>query len=91
MEKWRGSTLTEYYLAVAGYWRNWERQTGWLMRELVFAMVQGNPYIKQENKPGKEEILKLSIDQREEPKGVKKLSKEEIEAIRLELLEKLNK
>jgi hypothetical protein len=60
------------------------------MREVVYAMIAGNPYIKQEDKPSKEQIIKLSTDKPEVKKKVKRLSPEEIEKIRLELLEKLN-
>jgi hypothetical protein len=45
------ATLYEYNEAVAGYWRNWERNTAWLMREIVYTLVVGNPNIPKEDKP----------------------------------------
>jgi hypothetical protein len=83
-ERFRRSSLFEYNLAVAGYWRNWERNTAWLMRNIIFYMVAGNPYIDKHNKPvSPQKILKLSDDKETEEKT---LTPEELEATRQELL-----
>jgi hypothetical protein len=50
-EKYRSSSVYEFNEAALGYWRKWERDTAWLMREIVYAEMCGNPYIKQEHKP----------------------------------------
>lgn len=60
-DRYRCSSIYEFNKASAGYWRNWERQTAWLMREIVYTLIAGNPYIT-ENKPTKDQIMKLSID-----------------------------
>lgn len=63
------------------------------MREVVFTMIAGNPYIKNESKPqSKNAIMKLSIDteEKEEVKKQKPLSPAEVEKIRLELMNKMN-
>ena len=62
MKRYLSITMTEFVLASAGYWRNWERNTAWLMRELVFTLISGNPDIKRSDKPSKKAIMKLSID-----------------------------
>jgi len=79
--------LTEYYLAVDGYWRNWERNTAWLMRELVFAMINGNPYIK--DKPSSpRDIFKIKDDKiQRQDKMEKKVSPEELEEVRKKLIQ----
>lgn len=81
-------------MAVAGYWRNWERNTAWIMREIIYAMIQGNPYIEKHNKlSSSKQIIRLTDDQRaeDEKKHNQKLpTAEELEAIRQELLNKMN-
>jgi hypothetical protein len=80
LERWKGATFTEFNYGVEGYWRNWERQTAWLMREVVWQMIQGNPNIKNEHKPqSKDLIYKLSSDKEKESK---KITEEELEEIR---------
>ena len=78
MERFRDSTIEEFNLAVAGYWRVWERSTAWLMREVVYNMIAGNPYIKQIDKPKKEQIMKLSFDKEEKPKIITKKELEKL-------------
>lgn len=66
MERYRDSTVYEFNKASLGYWRNWERQSAWPSREIISWMISGNPYIKQHEKPGKQQIMKLSIDKEPE-------------------------
>jgi hypothetical protein len=77
------ATIAEFNYAAKGYWRNWERQTVWLAREVVYMMIQGNPYIKSHDKPRKEDIYHLSTDPKPESKEV---SKEEIEEIKNKII-----
>ena len=72
LDQYKNATLTELMLATAGYWRNWERNTAWLMREIVYTLIAGNPDIKKSNKPSKQAIMPLSID-----KVVKKFDEKE--------------
>ena len=83
--------MPEVFMAIEGYWRKWERDTAWLMREVVYTMIAWNPHYKSEDKPRKEQIMTLSIDAKPEKKKEKTLSPDDIEKIRLELLAKLNK
>ena len=70
-------------IRVKGYWRNWERQRVWMTREIIFAMIQGNPNIPDSGKPKKrEDIYKLSDDKKEiskrpkiKPKDIEQLEK----------------
>jgi len=62
LEQYRKATLTELVLATSGYWRNWERNTAWLMREIVFTLIACSPDIKKGDKPSKRQIMKLTID-----------------------------
>jgi hypothetical protein len=66
---------------VAGYWRNWERNTAWLMREMVYAGIAGNPNIEKDNKPKSvKDIYKISDDEKVEVKKQKQeLTPEDIE------------
>jgi len=68
-------------MAVSGYWKNWERSTAWLMREVVYAMVAGNPNINKDNKPKKpSDIYKISDDDKKaEKKQKQELTAEDIE------------
>jgi len=66
LEKFKGSTLYEFNMASLGYWRNWERQSAWVAREIICYMIAGNPHIKPEDKPGREQIMRLSIDKEPE-------------------------
>jgi len=80
-------------MAVEGYWKNWERNTAWLMREVVFTIIACDPYMKNEDKPKEpRSIFKISDDQEiiEKKKEVK-ISKAELEAVRQTLLNSLNK
>jgi len=73
-ERYRNSTIDEFNKASLGYWRNWERSTGLLIREIVFELINGNPYYK--NKPThKDQILKLSIDKEPEILDLKEVKK----------------
>jgi hypothetical protein len=75
-------------MAVDGYWRNWERTTAWLMREVVFAMIAGNPNIKKDSKPSSSrEIFKIRDDKTERRDKIeKKISPEELEEIKKKLI-----
>jgi hypothetical protein len=84
-------------MAVAGYWRNWERRTAWLMREIVFANIIGNPNIKKEDKPhNSRAIYKIHDDrlveekQKEKDKDLYHTTPEEMENIKQMLLKGLN-
>jgi hypothetical protein len=69
---------------VEGYWRNWERDTVWLMREIVFAMMQGNPYIEEGGRPASpKDIIKIKDDDHiQEQKIIKKVTPEELEEVK---------
>jgi hypothetical protein len=74
---------------VEGYWRNWERDTAWLMREIVFAMIQGNPNIKKDSKPSSsKQIFKLRDDKEVKSVEHKRVSPEELEEVRKILIAK---
>jgi len=63
------------------------------MRELAFVEIAGNPNIKREDKPqNSKAIYKIKDDERAIEKQKKELqtSPEELEAIRQELLSKMN-
>lgn len=63
VDRYRQATLEEFNLASMGYWRNWERMTGWLARRISYMMITGNPHIEKGRKPGSEtELFSLSID-----------------------------
>ena len=66
-------------MAVEGYWRNWERSTAWLMREVVFAMISGNLYIKSNKPSNPKEIFRISDDKQGPDKESRKVSPEELE------------
>lgn len=79
LDKWKHSTLTEINLLIEGYWRNWERNTAWLMREIVFELINGNPYI-QGTKPGSsKEVYGLTDDKAKQSPIARKPSPEELE------------
>jgi hypothetical protein len=83
IEKWIRSSLYEFNLAAAGYWRNWERQTAWLAREINYIAIAGNPNIKQSAKPkSPADFYKLSTDKHNK---TEKLTLEEINAIQNKL------
>lgn len=78
LERWKNSGFQEFNYAVAGYWRNWERNVGIPMREICFVEIAGNPNIRQSDKPkSAKEFFKLSIDKEE--KEVQRPTKEDIE------------
>jgi len=85
LERYRFATIEEFNLASSGYWRNWERNTAWTMREIGFSMIAGNPDIKQIDKPTREQILKLSTDEKPEVIKAKKISKKELEEMKQRL------
>lgn len=76
------STLPEYFMAVSGYWRNWERDTAWLMREIVFELIRGNPYITSTKPDSPKEIFKISDDKIKRVETAKKVTPEELEEAR---------
>lgn len=66
LNKWKYSTFTEFNLAAEGYWRNWERMTGMVIREVCYTLIAGNPNIKSGNKPrSSKEYMPLTIDKEE--------------------------
>lgn len=82
-ERWRDSTFAEFNYAVEGYWRNWERHTGLIIREISFVLISGNPNIKSGVKPASsKDYMPLSIDK--ETKKAERLTEEEIIKIREE-------
>lgn len=80
MQRFKTCTVIEYMKAAGGYWRNWERQTAWHSREIIFELIRGNPYYKNYDKPRRKgEIYNLSTDQKEEedkPEDIVKEAKE---------------
>jgi len=83
------STLYEFNLAAAGYWRNWERFTKWAVREINYIALTGNPYIKKASKPNKAtDLYELSIDKDDielKKSRQQKFTDEEIEQKKREL------
>lgn len=64
------------------------------MRELTFAEIAGNPYIKREDKPqNSRSLFRIEDDKEIEEKKQKELqtTPEELENIRQELLNQMNK
>jgi hypothetical protein len=79
LERYLNSTIYEFNEAAGGYWRNWERQTGWITRELVWTLIAGNPDIEKSSKPSKkDQLYKFSID-KEEVKKVKRIDPKKIQ------------
>ena len=80
MDKWKYATFTEFNYAVEGYWRNWERHTGVIVREICYHLIAGNPNIKSGNKPkSPQDYMKLSIDKE---KKIEVPTQDEIEEAR---------
>ena len=48
------------------------------MREVVYNMIAGNPYIKQIDKPKREQVMKLSFDAEDKPKIITKKELEKL-------------
>jgi hypothetical protein len=70
LERFLNSSLYEFNEASKGYWRNKERDSS-LIRDIIFTLITGNPYIEKQNKPQKPtDLYKLSIDKEE--KEIKK-------------------
>ena len=66
-ERFRDATLDEFNMASLGYWRDVERRQLWSAREIVYTLISGNPYIKNEGKPQNVKSLwRLSIDKEAE-------------------------
>jgi len=81
-------------MAVEGYWRNWERNTAWLMREVVFTIIACDSYIKKEDKPvNSRAVFRIGDDKEiiEKKNKETKISKAELKSIRQTLLNSLNK
>lgn len=77
LDRYLHSTLYEFNLAASGYWRNWERRTAWLAREINTVAIQGNPNIRKDLKPkSPADLFKLSTDRK--PRGKKKPSIEKL-------------
>jgi len=60
-----------------------------MTREIVYMMIMGNPHIKGHDKPQKEHLYHLSIDEVKAEK--KQLTEEQIKDIEKELKESLSK
>lgn len=72
-DRYLHATIEEFSEAMRGYWRNWERQRAWMVREIIYCMIMGNPNIPKENKPlRREDIYKLTDDKAEEKKKVRR-------------------
>jgi hypothetical protein len=80
-ERYLKSTIEEFSFAIAGYWRNWERQQVWLAREVIFAMIAGNPNIESSKKPKKEDLYRLSDDKKVVVKKSKPMPQEKIDKL----------
>jgi hypothetical protein len=62
LERFLNASLYEFNEASKGYWRNRERDSS-LVRDIIFTLITGNPYIEKQNKPNKpSDLYKLSID-----------------------------
>lgn len=85
-DRYLNSTIEEFSEAIKGYWRNWERQRVWMTREIIYAMIQGNPNIENSKKPKREDIYKLSDDKKPEVKKVQKINAEQLERIKFNLM-----
>jgi len=81
-DRYLHATIEEFSEAIKGYWKNWERQRAWIVRELIFAMIAGNPNIEKKNKPkSKEDIFKLSDDRKEVVKKQEPITPQQLEKI----------
>ena len=75
------ASIYEFNQASQGYWRNYERVVKWQTRELIWTLIQGNAYIKAEDKPKRiSDIMKLSMDETEKIVRVKtpKITEQEL-------------
>lgn len=89
LERYRASSLYEFNLAAAGYWRNWERFTKWAVREINYIAITGNPNIKPHAKPkAPGDLYELSIDNKKKEK--RRLSDNELKKIKKRLHESKN-
>ena len=77
--------------AISGYWRNWERQIGWMVREIVYYTIQVSSNISSNNKPTREKLYQFSVDKSADVKkqGIG-LTEQQIKDIEKELREKMN-
>lgn len=84
-KRYRKSSLYEFNLAAAGYWRNRERNVLWLAREIVFELIRGNPYYKAEDKPKrKTDLMEFEMDKKPKPeKKDKQLTEEDLRMAQL--------
>jgi len=64
-------------MAMEGYWRNWERNTVWQTREIIYQMIQGNPYIKGNKPSSPKDIYRMRSEKINEE--VRKITPEELE------------
>ena len=81
--------MYEFNTAAAGYWRNWERNVGWLAREINFIAITGNPHIKATAKPNsRRDLFKLSTDEKEKKTNKKKPSIEELKKTHAKFFER---
>jgi hypothetical protein len=80
MQRYLSATIYEFNKASEGYYRRWERDTAWLMREVVYTIITENAYRKAEDKPkSKKEIMELSIDKKEVVKKTPKVTKADLD------------
>ena len=89
MDRYKCSTIYELNTAIKGHWRTWERNTAWMTREIIYMMIQGNPHIKSNDKPRKEQLYHLSIDEVKKEES-NRLTDEQLRDIEKELREKMN-
>jgi len=67
-------------MAGMGYWKNWERNIAWMMREIIYSMLKGNPNIKEDTKPKSvQEVYRISDDDKVQQKKKQDLTPEDIE------------
>jgi hypothetical protein len=81
-DRFLNASLFEYNLAVKGYWNNYERSVLWITREILWELIQGNPYYKPEDKPNrKDQIYRLSTDREQQQikeKDIKKIKEQDL-------------
>jgi len=72
LDRYLHSTIYEYNQAAKGYWRMWEWEM-WRTREVVYEIIRASQFYNNEDKPkNKSDVYKLSIDEIEVKKVVKK-------------------
>lgn len=87
MDRYRSASVAEFNEAARGYWRNWERHSAWVAREIVWELICGNPYYDAGKKPhNRTEVMKLTTDPKPEQiaklKEMKRPTKAEMDEAR---------